>query len=238
MKDTATSKSVRFWAALLACAALPILHFAYGPKTVSRMTDGALRVAPVSLRAALLAHEQDVRAGVEEGLALTGADPASAAAAVVEAIPGLAAKQAPFSELARAYGRLAGLAFLANDPFRGGGKERIRDLRGDYFAYVERSLPRIVLTFDGYDSPPVGKDVRDYLDARQRGLERYRTALDHDYFPDGRRVSSETFDDLSNAFGTAQNLLSHAVSDAAKLWLHAWESMNGDTYATPYLKKK
>lgn len=225
----------------LAALTLALLFFsqalpAYGPKTVARMTEGSLRVAPVSLRAALLAYRSDLSAGVEEGLALDAPDPAAAAATVSRAIPELAARKAPFSEIARAYGRLAGLAFLANDPFTGASSVRLRAVRGDYYGYVERVLPRLVLTFDGYE-PAVGGDIRAFLAGREPWLERYRKALEKDYFPSGRRASSEGFDDLSNAFGTAQSVLSHAVSDAARLWLDAWMAMSGDTAATPYLKR-
>jgi hypothetical protein len=224
--------------AALALAVLlgPLAAFGYGPKAVVRMTDGTLRVAPASLRAALLAYEKDLRAGVEEGLAVRDSDPARAAATVVEAIPTLAAKQAPFSEIARAYGRLAGLAFQCNDPLRGQENGRLKGLSGDYYGYVERVLPRLPLTFDGYRAERDG-DARAFLAGREPWLERYRKALENDYFPGGHRVSSETFDDLSNAFGTAQSVLSHAVSDAANLWLRAWESMSGDSAATPYLKR-
>ena len=226
-----------------ACAALALLLLlapapatAYGPKTVARMTDGTLRVAPVSLRAALLAYRSELSAGVEEGLALDATNAASAAATVSAAIPELASRNAPFSEIARAYGRLAGIAYLANDPFSRAESERLRPLRGDYYGYVERILPRLRLTFDGYGSART-PDARAFLDRRELWLARYRQALEKDYFPSGRRASSATFDDLSNAFGTAQAVLSHAVSDAANLWLLSWEAMNGDTAATPYLKR-
>jgi hypothetical protein len=226
-----------FAALTLALLLCPLASPAYGPKTVVRMTDGTLRVAPVSLRAALLAYEKELRAGVEEGLAVRDEDPAAAAAIVAEAIPTLAAKQASFSEIARAYGRLAGLAFQCNDPLRGQKNSRLKGLSGDYYGYVERVLPRLVLTFDGYQTGR-DADARAFLVAREPWLERYRKALESDYFPGGRRASSLTFDDLSNAFGTAQSVLSHAVSDAANLWLGVWESMNGDFAATPYLKKR
>lgn len=215
---------------------LPLCLPAFGPKTVSRMTEATLRVAPVSLRAALLAYEKDLRAGVEEGLAVRDPDVGVAASAAAAAIPALAAKRAPFSEIARAYGRLAGLAFQANDPFRGHESGALKGLRGDYYGYVERILPRLILTFDGYRSAGDG-GARDFLAGREPWLARYRKALESDYFPGGRRASSGTFDDLSNAFGTAQSVLSHAASDAANLWLLSWEAMNGDTAATPYLKR-
>ena len=228
--------AIRSWVVALVLVVLPLLHFGYGPKAVVRMTEGTLRVAPASLRAALLAYEKDLRAGVEEGLMARDKDPLEAAEAVADAIPPLAAKQTPFSEIARAYGRLAGLAFQCNDPFRGQENGRLKGLGGDYYGYVERVLPRLVLTFDGYRAER-DAGARTFLAGREPWLERYRKALERDYFPGGRRASSDTFDDLSNAFGTAQSVLSHAVSDAANLWLRAWESMNGDSAATPYLKR-
>ena len=133
--------AIRSWVVALVLVVLPLLHFGYGPKAVVRMTEGTLRVAPASLRAALLAYEKDLRAGVEEGLMARDKDPLEAAEAVADAIPPLAAKQTPFSEIARAYGRLAGLAFQCNDPFRGQENGRLKGLGGDYYGYVERVLP-------------------------------------------------------------------------------------------------
>ena len=91
-------------------------------------------------------------------------------------------------------------------------------------------------SFDGYDAPPLAGNLQTYLDRRMAFEGRYREAVLFCYFPKGERVSSDTFDDRSNAFGVAQVMLSHAASDAAKAWLQVWQAMDGDLSATPYYR--
>ena len=80
----------------------------------------------------------------------------------------------------------------------------------------------------------MGGDVRGYMEYRLAKERRYQRAVLFCYFPNGRRVSSATFDDRSNAFGVAQLILSHAVSDTAKTWFYLWKEMDGDVSATPF----
>ncbi len=220
----------------------PLSLFAYGPKTVQRMTDASLRLAPAALRSALVSYKTDLDAGVSESVEGYGSAPRGevldALQKEADTIPGLFTARAPFPAVARHFGRAAGLIFLLNDPMMIGGDPRALDVRLDYYGYIERKLPILVVTFDGYDTPPLHGDVEAYMKHRLMTEKRYQAAVLFCYFPHGRRVSSETFDDRSNAFGVAQLVLSHAVSDTAKTWLYLWKSMDGDLSATPFYRPK
>ena len=229
---------------LLATAVLagstPLLAATYGPATVKRMTDVTLRLAPPSLRAVLLANRDQLERGVSEALESQGSTPPEELLAEAQkefaGIPGLPSGQVPLPVLAYHFGRLAGLVFAANDPLARGDDRRAFEVREDYFRYVERKLPLMVFSFDGYDAPPLKGNLKAYLAERQGREARYREGVLFCYFPSGTRVASETFDDRSNAFGVAQVILSHAVSDAAKAWLQVWQAMDGDLSATPYYR--
>ncbi len=220
----------------------PLSLFAYGPKTVQRMTDDSLRLAPRALRSALTSYRADLDRGVEASLeGYAGAPRGELLDALQKeagTIPGLFASHSPFSAVATHFGRTAGLIFLLNDPMMIKGDPRALQVRSDYYAYIERKLPLLVVTFDGYDTPPMNGDVRDYMEYRLAKERRYQTAVLFCYFPNGRRVSSTTFDDRSNAFGVAQLILSHAVSDTAKTWFYLWKEMDGDVSATPFYHPK
>ncbi len=204
------------------------------------MTDVTLRLAPPSLRTILLTNRDQLERGISEALESQGPAPPEELLAESQkefaGIPRLSSTQAPLPVIAYHFGKLAGLVFAANDPFTRGDDKRAREVREDYFRYVERKLPLMVFSFDGYDAPPLKGNLEAYLAERQGRDARYREGVLFCYFPSGTRVASETFDDRSNAFAVAQVILSHAVSDAAKAWLQVWQAMDGDLSATPYYR--
>jgi hypothetical protein len=236
-----TSLVKRLGAGLVLTCLAPLALLAYGPATTHRMTEVTLRLAPPSLRSALLAEREQLERGISDALSDYGTAPKEQVLAEAQrefsGIPGLTNVQAPFSQVAYHFGKLAGLVYVANDPFARSGDARAKEVRQDYMQYVERKLALMVFSFDGYASPSLEGDLGKYLAARMAGGHRYVESVLFCYFPPGGgRASSSTFDDRSNAFGAAQVMLSHAVSDAVKAWLQVWQAMNGDLRATPYLR--
>jgi len=227
-------------AGVLLLAAAPPPAPAFGPAALDKMTGATLRLAPAALRSALGAYRGLLDRGVHDTVDQQGRQPSGVLVAALQTelqeIPGLPKRQSPFEEVAYRFGRVAALNYLLNDPLRDGVDERLAAVRGDYRVYLDRKLPLMPLVFDGYDNPPLSGDADAYfsLAARAQRSERYREALLFCYYPAGKQVSSETFDDRSNAFGVAQAAASHAVSDAAKSWFHLWRAMDGDLSATPY----
>jgi hypothetical protein len=231
----------RLGAGLVLTCLAPLALMAYGPATTHRMAEVTLRLAPPSLRSALLSEREQLERGISDALSDYGTAPRDQVLAEAQrefaGIPGLTSIQAPFPQVAYHFGKLAGLVYVANDPFARSGDGRAKAVRQDYMQYVERKLPLMVFAFDGYTSPPLEGDLGKYLAARMAGGGRYVESVLFCYFPPGGgRASSSTFDDRSNAFGAAQVILSHAVSDAAKAWLQVWQAMDGDLRATPYLR--
>jgi len=237
MQFSLGGRSIRTATLLLFALGLTASLWGYEPQTLERMTDASLRLAPAALKNTLQGYRSELEAGIREGLAVDRDTIPLAADTIRETLPAMARDQVEFERIARGFGRLAGLMFRYHDPLAEQGG-RLGEVRSDYYRYVERILPRLILIFDGYWNPPLVGSVNEYLRKRARLQERYRSALLQAYFPEGKRVSSNTFDDLSNAFGAAQGILSHAVSDTAKAWFLIWKEMNGDLSATPYYRPR
>ncbi|MGC8762836.1 MAG: hypothetical protein ACP5VN_04280 [Acidobacteriota bacterium] len=231
-------RRLRFWGAGTLLVLAPLLLSALGPRAARRTVDAALRLSPASLRSVLLAHRRDVDRGFEEALAegrgRTRGDLVDRLRGETDRAPRLSRERAPFASVAHSFGRMAGLVWLLNDPFLENAEPALREVEGDYARYVERKLPLLILSFDGWRSPPLENDLSGYFAQRALSAERYRAALKTCYYPEGKRVSSETFDDRSNAFGVAQAALSHAASDTAKVWARVWGTMGGDLSAAPF----
>lgn len=223
-------------AVALVLASAPAM--AFGPGVLAKLTSSSLKLAPASLRGVLSSYRQYVDHGVQETMEKEGRQPApvliSALQEEIAQMSELPKRQAPFEEAAYRFGRVAALAFLLNDPLRDASDPRITAIRADYSRYMERKLPKMPIAFDGYDSPPMTGDADAYFQQRFKGQDRYREALLFCYYPSGKAVSSETFDDRSNAFAVVQAVASHAVSDAAKMWFFIWKAMDGDISATPF----
>jgi hypothetical protein len=216
--------------------------FAYGKKTTEKMVDGAVWLAPPSLRGLLTAYRSNVIEGINETV---GAEEKEAEADLytkldteMALLPKLASKQTSFEQIAYHFGKAAALVFLLDDPFRQGDEKRIKEISSDYKEYIERKISKNMLTFDGYSSPPFEKPISAYFDKRKENFPRYKESVLYCYFPEGDKVSSQTFDDRSNAFGVAQIIISRTVSDTAKVWFEIWKSMDGDTEGTPFLKER
>lgn len=216
----------------------------FGPAALNKMTGATLQLAPASLRAALGAYRGILDRGVLDTMLHEGKRPSgellSALQAEIGEIPSLPQKQAPFEDVAYRFGKVAALTFLLNDPLRESEDPKLSAVREDYRGYMDRKLPLMPLVFDGYENPPMAGDAKGYfaLPGHSQRRERYREALLFCYYPQGKQVTSATFDDRSNAFGVAQATASHAVSDAAKTWFQIWKSMDGDLSATPYYRPK
>lgn len=224
--------------AVLAISAVPLMTLAYEPATIRRMADVTLRLSPVSLRSLLLDYRDFLNRGIEE--TLQGYGSADREELIKQAereyalIPTLPHSLEPFERIAWHFGRFAALVYLINDPLSGTNDAKVLEIHQDYLSYLEKKLPLMIVSFDGYDAPLFKGDVRAYLEQRLQGEGRYRDGILLCYYQKGKRLSSEGFDDQSNAFGAAQAILSHAASDAAKLWFYTWRSMEGDLSATPF----
>lgn len=215
--------------------------FSYEQKTIDKMVEGSVWLAPPSLKGLLAVYRKNILEGVtetmESGASLTDGELCLLLEEEMELLPRLAKKQSSFEQIAYHFGRAAAFVFLLNDPFRLNEEKEAKEISADYKKYIEKKLPRLILTFDGYSSPRLEKPLEKYFDKRRLNFPRYVDSVIYCYFPNGKRVSSQTFDDRSNAFGVAQIVLSKSVSDTAKVWVIVWKAMDGGTKGTPFLEK-
>lgn len=216
--------------------------FAYGEATIEKMVDSCIWLSSPSLKGFLGVYKKEVIAGAAEVLEVDTDSTTEAICAKLQnefkELPILAERQPLFEIIANKFGRIAGYVFLLNDPFRESVDEKALEIREDYKKYIDSQISKIVLTFDGYDNPPLENPFCNYFQKRREDFKRYIDSILFCYFPEGKRVSSKSFDDRSNAFGAAQRILSRSVSDAAKVWLEVWKKMDGDIKGTPFLEKK
>ncbi len=216
--------------------------FSYGEKSVEKLVDGIIWLSPPSLKGFLGVYKKSVIEGVKDTLmrdkSLSSEEIASRLEKEMDEIKKIPSSQPSFETIAYKFGKSAGFVFLLDDPFREESSEEVEKIKEDYYRYIESRIDRLVLTFDGYDNPPFEKPIAKYFDKRRGDFKRYIDSVLFCYFPDGKMVSSKTFDDRSNAFGVAQIILSRSVSDAAKVWLEMWKNMDGDLKDTPFLEKR
>ncbi|MCX7830824.1 MAG: hypothetical protein N2445_07185 [Acidobacteria bacterium] len=221
---------------------LSISFFAYGEATVEKMVDSCIWLSSPSLKGFLGVYKKEVIKGVNEVLETDFNSSTELICQKLqnefEEMPLLASRQPSFEVIANKFGRIAGYVFLLNDPLRESKDERSAEIKQDYKKYIDLKISKLILTFDGYDNPPLENPFCKYFEKRQGDFQRYIDSILFCYFPEGKKVSSKTFDDRSNAFGAAQRILSRSVSDAAKVWLEVWKKMDGDTKGTPFLDKK
>jgi len=216
--------------------------FAYQEATIEKMIDSCIWLSSPSLKGFLSVYKREVVAGATEVLEIDFNSTAEAICTKLEnefnELPVIAARQPSFEIIANKFGRIAGYVFLLDDPLRETNEERVVEIREDYEKYIETKIYRLILTFDGYENPPLENPFYRYFQKRKEDFKRYVDSILFCYYPEGIKVSSKSFDDKSNAFGAAQRILSRSVSDAAKIWFEVWKKMDGDIKGTPFLEKK
>ncbi len=145
--------------------------------------------------------------------------------------------QKSFSGIIYKMGVIAHLVSDINNPLHTSNADgRESSYYGDYMKYMERSLPKFVLTFNGYDENFFTKDgIKNYLGRVAKRSHSSYDLLGYAYYRNGRLRSSKEFDDRSTPFGIASNSFSHSVSDIAKIWTYLWFKAGGNMKNTPYL---
>lgn len=206
------------------------------------MVDSCIWLSSPSLKGFLAVYKKEIIGGVKEVMESDFNLPSETISSKLqkefEALPVIASKQPSFEVIANRFGRIAGYVFLLDDPLRKTKEKRVLEINKDYKNYIESKISKLVLTFDGYENPPIEYPFPDYFKKRSKDFQRYIDSILFCYYPEGKRVSSKTFDDKSNAFGAAQRILSRSVSDTAKIWFEIWKKMDGDIKGTPFLNKK
>jgi hypothetical protein len=212
------------------------------------MVDDALRLLPVSLRE-LLGHRRRALLAAMLAPGSTedrpdhwqhpeGAYGTGALRAESEAEGLIAAVDAhePLAGIVARFGRLAHWVADVNDPLHTADRDpRLARYYVDYQEYLESQIPRFRLVFLGYRSEVLSRSgPRAFLLQSATRSREYARAVRRAYTPEGVRVSSQSFDERSLAFGVGALAYSNAVNDVVRVWLWAWEGCHGDTAGTPY----
>lgn len=227
---------------ILSVSLFSLSLFSYGDATIEKMVDSCIWLSSPSLKGFLGVYKKEVIAGVNEVFESDSNLNSEALCTKLERefeeLPVIASRQPSFEVIANRFGRIAGYVFLLDDPLRETKDEKIIEIRLDYSKYIDLKISKLILTFDGYETPPLENPFCNYFQKRKEDFQRYIDSILFCYYPEGKKVSSKTFDDRSNAFGAAQRILSRSVSDAAKVWFEVWKKMDGDISGTPFLEKK
>lgn len=227
---------------LLSLLVFSLSLFSYEKATVEKMIDSCIWLSSPSLKGFLSVYKKEVIEGANEvqesDFNLNSEAICEKLQREFEELPVIASRQPSFEVIANRFGRIAGYVFLLDDPLRESKDEKALEIKQDYSKYIDLKIPKLILTFDGYENPPLKNSFCEYFQKRKEDFQRYLDSILFCYYPDGKRVSSKTFDDRSNAFGAAQRILSRSVSDTAKVWFEVWKKMDGDISGTPFLEKK
>jgi hypothetical protein len=159
---------------------------------------------------------------------------------LTKVIPEKIHSQRPFTEIAEDYGRLSHYMSDLNDPLLlKDGDPRESQYRTDFAIYTEKNIGKFPWIFDGHEDPLLNEnDLREYIyQMANRASDKY-LRLGEAYFPNGRLVSSDTFDPRSLPFGIASLSYSHSITNTVQIWFYIWKQAHGDTTYTPLYKPK
>jgi hypothetical protein len=223
--------------ALLAATAGVGPAAAFTPRTRALVVQRATQLMPETLQVQLDRHARALYAGALASDEQEDAPPAGERLErSIEAAVASVDEQAPMSEVARRFGRIADaatdLAFAldqADDP-------RAAEVRSRFARYVEQKLPKIRVVFRGFaDTHLAAGDVGGFADAVVARACRDVPGILRGYFPEGREPRPADFDDRSVPFAAASLEVSLAVTATARAWLFAWHAAHGDLAGAPGL---
>ena len=159
---------------------------------------------------------------------------------LTNSIPQKIASHVPFREIAGDLGRLSHYACDLNDPLiLMDSDSREPQYRIDFAIYLEKNIEKFPWIFDGHDHYLLEEDnLKEYIHQLALHVSTKYPRLGEAYFPQGRLVSSDTFDPRSLPFGIASLSYSHCITNTVQLWFHVWKKAHGDITYTPLYKRK
>ncbi len=219
---------------------------AFSPATRTELVKRAITLMPPSLARQLKKHERALLEGALEGMeqcngtAAHGLAPGDADARLAATIDETVARidrREPMADVARSLGRVAHAAIDLSFALNSGPDDpRERSYYREFALYVEKSLPKVRLTFPGWsDDELARRDLPGFARRTALAARRDAEAIARSYYPEGRSRSPQDFDERSVAFASASLEASLALSTAAKAWLYTWWSAHGDLAGTPHL---
>lgn len=224
---------------------------AWTPKTYQLVVVKSAQLMPLSFRNICYQHKEEILSGTlhpddqaesahtydinsETGFLRTRIEELS------RSIPRKIHDHAPFSEVCTDFGRLSHYVSDLNDPLLLSDSDtREPTYDQDFQVYLERNIDLFPWIFDGHEDPTLRSGQMDvYLYRIASAAGKSYPLLGNAYYPDGKFVSSDTFDPRSLPFGIASLSYSHSITNTVQLWFYVWSKSHGDTTYTPFLTKK
>lgn len=235
----------------MALWAAPGALLAWDEATYRAVAEDSFRLLPPSLQEAVEPYKDALIEGAAEPLSLhkgkrhtydvsTGkGDLIEESLKAIEEGIKLVEERKPFKEVARQLGIMCHFAVDLADPLRASDEDpREADIEEDFAAFAVRQKEKFLLVFPGYPPKFLSKGLEPYLKRFSDHSRTYYPILLRAYHPDGKRVSSEAFDERSTAFGVASVCFSQAIVTTGTMWVHFWHRAHGDMNKTPFLSEK
>ena len=226
--------------------------FAWDEATYRAVAEDSFRILPPSLQEAVEPYKDAIIEGAVEPLSLHKKgkrhtyDPRTdkgdlireSLKAVEEGVK-LVEQQKPFSEVARQLGLMCHLAVDLADPLRTSDEDsREAEIEEDFAAFSVRMKEKFKPLFHSYPPKFLSMDLGPFLRRSSDHSRTFYPILLRAYYPEGKRVSSEAFDERSTAFGIASIGFSQALFTTGTLWVYFWHHAHGDMNGTPFLNKQ
>ncbi len=224
---------------------------AWTPRTYQIIVVQSTKLMPASFQRIMRQHKEEILLGSlrpdDQGEEFHRYDVSSQSGfleqrilELTRSIPEKIRMHRPFREIAEDFGRLSHYASDLNDPLLlNDADPREPQYRQDFAVYVEKNIVKFPWVFDGHEHELLkAGNMQDYIYQMASQSAAKYPRLGEAYFPNGRLVSSDTFDPRSLPFGIASLSYSHSITRTVQIWFHTWKESNGDITYTPLYKKK
>jgi len=230
---------------------IPVSSYAWTSRTYQIIVVQSTKLMPASFQRIMKTHKEEILRGSlepdQQGETFHRYDLATRSGYLLDrvleltkAIPEKIRSHQSFKEIAEDYGRLSHYMSDLNDPLLlKDADPREPQYRNDFAIYAEKNIRNFPWIFDGHEDPLLTKnDLREYTyQTADRASGKY-LRLGEAYFPNGRLVSSDTFDPRSLPFGIASLSYSHSITNTVQVWFYTWKQAHGDITYTPLYKSK
>jgi hypothetical protein len=230
---------------------IPLESYAWTPRTYQIIVVQSVKLMPASFQRIMKLHKEEILRGClkpdSNDETLHRYDLSSRSGFLQDrvmelskSIPEKIQSHVPFKEVAEDFGRLSHYMSDLNDPLLLNDTDpREPQYRKDFAIYTEKNIDKFPWIFDGHEDPLLNSnDLRQYIyQTASRASGKY-LRLGEAYFPNGKLVSSDTFDWRSLPFGIASLSYSHSITTTVQMWFFVWKQAHGDITYTPLYKSK
>lgn len=230
-----------------------MIEFSEGwtPRTYQIIVVKSVRLMPAAFRNVMLQHKEQILAGAIRPDDLTEAEHTynvdtqsgylqQQIVTISGQIPLKISTHVPFREIAEDFGRLSHYMADLNDPLILKDSDRRESTyRTDFARYLEKNIDVFPWIFEGHEHPLLRKESQlDYIQHIAFDTAKKYSLLGEAYYPNGRLVSSDTFDPRSLPFGIASLSFTHSISNTVQIWFYVWRKAHGDINYTPFYSKR